>query len=117
MDFFKELQQFIKQVASDKRIPLRDKRVLLVLLVLIISPVDLIPDWIPFWGLLDDVIYLALFFDFLFNILDDGILLSHYPWGLKSFVAIRRPARFIASLAPSFLRNRLWKYEVSPYRI
>ena len=104
-------------VARDERIPPRDKRMLLILLALVISPIDFIPDWIPFWGLLDDVLYLALFFDYLFNIIDDGILLSHYPWGMKSFVTIRRPARLIAQLAPSFIRNRLWKYEVSPYRI
>jgi uncharacterized membrane protein YkvA (DUF1232 family) len=115
MSFFKSLIEFVKNVAGDVRIPERDKKILLALMALIISPIDLIPDWIPVIGLLDDAVMLALILDYFFNVLDQDILLSHYPWGMKSYARIRRGARMIAMLTPGFIKNRVWKYQPSPY--
>lgn len=116
MGFFKDLGQFIQSVARDERIPERDKKVILALLALIISPIDLIPDWIPIIGLLDDLVMLALILDYFFNLLDQDILLSNFPWSMASYSRVRRIARAIASLAPGFIRNRIWKYHPSVYR-
>ena len=116
MQFFKKLIEFVRAVAGDERIPARDKKVLLALTALVISPVDFIPDWIPVIGMLDDLIMIAIILDYLFNVLDNEILLSHYPWGMKSFARMRRSARLIAILTPGFIKRRIWKYEHSPYR-
>ncbi len=109
----KELIEFIKAVSSDPRIPDRDKAVLVALLALVISPFDIIPDWIPFFGLLDDIVIIAIVMDYLFNRLDQVILLSHYPWGMKSYVLIRRGARMVAILTPEFIKDRIWKFKPS----
>ena len=116
MGFIKELIKLIQNVAKDGRIPDSDKTVVLILLGLIISPIDFIPDWIPILGQLDDIIMLAVILDYFFNHLDQDILLSHYPWGMKSFLRIRRLARVITFLTPSFFKNRIWKYRPSVYR-
>jgi uncharacterized membrane protein YkvA (DUF1232 family) len=116
MRFFKDLRDFIRNVANDERIPARDKKVLLALVALIISPFDIIPDWIPIIGMLDDLVLLAVVLDYLFNVLDNEILLSHYPWGMKSFAALRRTARIFALLTPQFIKRKIWKYEGSPYK-
>lgn len=116
IEFFKKIVDFVKQVAQDARIPDRDKKVLAGLLVLIASPVDLIPDWIPVLGMIDDIVMIALVLDYLFNTLDDDVLLSHYPFGMKSFARMRSFARIISLLAPNFIKRRIWKYEGSPYR-
>jgi len=115
MEFFKSLIQFFKDVVGDPKIPARDKRVILVLLILIISPIDFIPDWIPVYGLLDDFFMIAIVMDYFFNVLDDQTLLSHYPFGMKSYAAIRRIGRTLALFSPSFLMNLIWKYVPSPY--
>ena len=115
MTFFKKLIDFVRAVAGDERIPARDKKVLLALTALVISPIDIIPDWIPIIGMLDDLVMVALILDYLFNVLDDEILLSHYPWGMKSFGNVRRSARVIALFTPNFIKKRIWKYEHSPY--
>ena len=115
MKWVKELIAFIKAVANDPRIPDRDKAVVLALTALIISPVDIIPDWIPILGVVDDLILVAIVLDYFFNRLDQAILLSHYPWGMKSYSRIRRVARFIALLTPQFVRSFLWKYEPPKY--
>ena len=53
MKFLQDLKKFLMDVANDERIPSRDKKVLLAMIALMLSPIDLIPDWIPLFGLLD----------------------------------------------------------------
>ncbi len=54
---------FVKLLLRDPRVPLHVKAIPLVLGVYLISPIDLIPDFIPVLGYLDDVLItlLALF--------------------------------------------------------
>jgi uncharacterized membrane protein YkvA (DUF1232 family) len=106
---------FVKNVANDERIPAADKKILLLMVALLISPFDIIPDWIPVIGLLDDLVILAIVLDYIFNHLDQEILLSHYPWGMKSFVRSRRVARFVATIAPAWIKRRVWSYKPSVY--
>ena len=115
MKFFKDLKKFLFDVANDERIPGRDKKVLLAMIALMISPIDLIPDWIPLFGLLDDLILLSIILDYFFTVLDSQILLSHYPWGMKSFANLRKIARAMQFFVPRFVKTRLWKYVGSPY--
>lgn len=112
----KNILQFLKDVANDERIPARDKKVLLGLIALFVSPLDIIPDWIPIFGQIDDAIIIALILDYFFNKLDSEILLSHYPWGMKSFARLKRAARMVAMITPSILKDKIWKYEGSPYK-
>ena len=115
-NFASESISFVKNVANDERIPSRDKKVLLALLALIISPLDIIPDWIPIIGVMDDMVLLAIVLDYLFETLDQEILLSHYPWDMKSYTKIRRVARGIAKITPSFVKDWIWAYEPDKYK-
>ena len=115
--FANDLIEFIKKVGADERIPSRDKKVIIALVALVISPFDILPDWIPIIGLIDDIVILAIVLDYLFNVLDQNILLSHYPWGMKSYTWIRRAARTITGLTPTFVKNWVWKYEPDPYSL
>lgn len=111
----KKIIQFLKDVANDPAIPDRDKKVLIALIALVVSPIDFIPDWIPIIGVLDDVLMMALILDYFFEILDSEVLLRHYPFGMKSFVRLRWASRFISRLAPKFIRNHVWKYKPEIY--
>jgi uncharacterized membrane protein YkvA (DUF1232 family) len=115
MKFFKDLKKFLTDVANDERIPARDKKVLMAMIALLISPFDLIPDWIPVIGLLDDLIILSFIMDYFFTVLDSNVLLSHYPWDMKSFARLRAIARGMQMFVPSFLKKRLWTYVGDPY--
>jgi uncharacterized membrane protein YkvA (DUF1232 family) len=115
MKFLKDLKKFLMDVAHDERIPSRDKKVLLAMIALLISPFDLIPDWIPVFGLLDDLIILSIILDYFFTVLDSQVLLSHYPWGMKSFANLRKIARGLQFFVPNFVKKRLWQYVGSPY--
>ncbi len=113
--FFVDLKNFLTATANDERIPLRDKKVLLAMVALLISPVDIIPDWIPVFGLIDDLIILGLILDYFFSVLDQAILLSHYPWGMKSFARLKRIARFMSFFVPNIIKDNLWKYTRDPF--
>lgn len=115
MGKLKELIGFIKNVAGDSRIPDGDKQKLLILLALVISPFDLIPDWIPIIGWMDDFVIIAIVLDYLFNHLDEAVLLSHYPWGMKSYVKIKKTARLVAMFSPGWIKDRIWDYKPSVY--
>lgn len=116
MKTLRNLFQFIKDVAQDERIPARDKKVILTCVALIVSPIDIIPDWIPIIGIIDDIVLLAIVLDYFFEVLDQEILLSHYPYGMKSFTTIRRLARTITWMTPNWVKSMVWKYEKSPYK-
>lgn len=115
-NFLSKLVRFVEEVSNDERIPSRDKTVLLTLVALVVSPFDIIPDWIPIIGLLDDLVILAIVLDYLFNVLDQNILLSHYPWDMKSYTRIRRAARLITGLTPAVIKKWVWAYKPDPYQ-
>lgn len=114
-NFINQIIDFVKNVANDPRIPARDKTVILALLAMVISPIDIIPDWIPIIGWLDDLVIMAIVLDYFFNLLDQNILLSHYPWGMKSYIWMRRMARMITALTPGPIKKYIWKYQRDPY--
>lgn len=115
MKFLKRLALFLQNVAEDTRIPSRDKKIILIMLLLILSPWDFIPDNFFFWGLVDDIFFLALILDYFFSILDQTIILSHYPWGMKSFSTIKKIASIVFFFAPNFISDFLWEYKRSPF--
>jgi hypothetical protein len=115
MKFLKDTKSFLVNVANDQRIPDRDKKIILGMVALIISPIDLIPDWIPIIGVMDDFILLCIVMDYFFTVLDQNIILSHYPWDMKSFSKIRRGARFMSMFVPTYFKKLIWKYTKGPY--
>lgn len=115
MKTIRELLAFLKAVANDPRIPERDKSVLLAMIALVVSPIDIIPDWIPIIGVMDDAVLVAIICDYFFNHLDSEIVLSHWPWGMKSYARTRKFARFIALITPNWVREKVWKFKPSVY--
>ncbi len=106
---------FLINLFKDERLPHWDKIVLLVLAVLIISPLDLIPDWFPLIGQLDDLVMIGLISDYLFNYLDSEIPLSHWPYQLKYFIWLKMFFSPFAFVAPKVIRNRLFKFKPRPF--
>jgi uncharacterized membrane protein YkvA (DUF1232 family) len=115
MKFFRDVRDFLVNTAKDTRIPDRDKKILLAMIALLLSPIDLIPDWIPVFGLLDDMIILSIVLDYFFTVLDREVLLSHWPWGMKSFVQLKSVTHITQYFVPRFVKKRLWSYVGSPY--
>jgi uncharacterized membrane protein YkvA (DUF1232 family) len=113
--FFLEIKNFLLTTYEDKRIPERDKKIFLSLLALMFIRILFIPDWIPYIGPLDVLIMAGILGEFVSEVLDQNLLLSHYPWGMKSFARIKRIARFFAFFSPTFLTDHLWQYTKDPF--
>ena len=50
----------LKRLLRDERVPQRAKLPILLIIPYLASPLDLIPDFIPVLGQLDDVVFVAL---------------------------------------------------------
>jgi len=76
--------------------------------VYLASPVDLIPDFIPFLGYLDDALLVAVVVDGLLNYLDRSLLLKYWPGGVASLDATAAVARRLARWVPGRLKARIF---------
>jgi uncharacterized membrane protein YkvA (DUF1232 family) len=115
MTFFEDLKNFILNVAKDQQIPDRDKKIILALVALLLSPFDIIPDWIPIFGVLDDIIIISIILDYFFSVIDSRLLLSHFPWDMKAFTRLKKIAHFMQIFVPRFIKKKLWSYVGDPY--
>lgn len=70
-------------------------------------PIDLIPDFIPGLGYLDDVVLVAIVLDGLLNHVDREIVLAHWPGDPASLERASRLAGRVAAWVP-----RRWKARV-----
>ncbi len=59
--------------SRDPRMPLHVKILALLIVAYIISPIDIIPDFIPVLGLLDEVILVPVFLTFTVSLIPDEI--------------------------------------------
>lgn len=107
--FLRDLTDFLSALARDPRIPARDKALLTGLCVYMASPLDVIPDFIPILGYLDDAVVALIVLDFVFNAIPEEIVLEHFTWGPERYRKFRRRTKMFAWLVPQFVRRRLWK--------
>lgn len=104
-----KIVDFVKNVASDERIPLQNRVILGGLLMYLMTPIDLIPDFIPIIGWLDDAFITILILDYVFNSADTEIILEHYPWNKQHFKKVRTYVDRLSWLIPSGLKKLLFR--------
>lgn len=101
-------------LASDPRVPNSRKALLGIAGAYIVSPLDLIPDWIPVLGAIDDVAVMVLAIDVFLEGLPSGLVaeklveLGIPPDELESDLArvrrfVPRPVRAMAARVPRLL--------------
>ena len=113
--FIYQMKSFLYETSEDPRIPLRDKKVIMGIFIILLVRILFIPDWIPYFGILDILFLIGVVLDYFFGVVDQNLLLSHYPWGMKSFARIRRFSLFIGLFAPNFIKDNLWEYTKDPF--
>lgn len=75
----------------------------------IISPIDGIPDFIPVFGQLEDILIGLMLIDGMVNHIDRSIVLRHWTGQPETLDAIGNTTRRITALMPKFLRERVMK--------
>ena len=79
-----------RRLLADERIPRRRKLALVALLGYLASPIDLVPDFIPVVGQLDDVLAVVLVLRFVLRSADDDLLAEHWPGPPQALALLRR---------------------------
>lgn len=110
-NFLKLLYRLFK----DSRAPLAEKALLAGTIIYVVSPLDFIPDLIPFIGQVDDIYLVALVILRLLSRTDGKVLREHWDGGgdLSALVGrIERAARYV--LPRSIRRILLGRVEIAP---
>jgi uncharacterized membrane protein YkvA (DUF1232 family) len=100
--------QLIVRLAGDPRVSGRTKSVLAGVALYLASPVDLVPDFIPLLGHLDDVLLVAIVLDGLLNYVDRAVLLEHWPGDPRSLDRVCRIAGRVAAWIPRDWKTRVF---------
>lgn len=81
-----------RRLLRDPRVPALDKALLWLLLGYIVSPIDVVPDFIPVAGVLDDAVLVALVLRFLLRHTDRTLIAQHWPGPERSLRLVLRLA-------------------------
>ena len=91
--FIPDCVVLVTRLARDPRVPRRRKLLLLALVAYLASPIDLIPDFIPVAGQLDDAIIVALVLRHVLRSGGEPLLRELWPGPEQSLSLVLRLAR------------------------
>ena len=81
-----------RRLLGDPRVGGASKALLWALLAYIVSPIDIVPDFIPVAGVLDDAVLVALVLRFLLRHTDRAVIAEHWPGPERSLRLVLRLA-------------------------
>ena len=81
-----------RRLLRDPRVSGTSKALLWALLAYIVSPIDIVPDFIPIAGVLDDAVLVALVLRFLLRRTDRAVIAEHWPGPERSLRLVLRLA-------------------------
>lgn len=81
-----------RRLLADPRVSTANKALLWFLLAYIASPIDIVPDFIPIAGVLDDAIVVALVLRVLLRRTDHMLIAEHWPGPERSLRLVLRLA-------------------------
>lgn len=92
-----------KRLLQDERVPLRAKVALALLVPYLALPFDIVPDFIPVAGQLDDAILVAAVIAYVVRRSGHDVVAEHWPGssrGLNVVLALAPKAREVRGQAP-----------------
>jgi uncharacterized membrane protein YkvA (DUF1232 family) len=90
--FIPDCLVLLRRLIGDETVPRRRKIALLVLILYLSMPIDLVPDFIPLVGQLDDVVVAALALRYALRSGGPTLLAQHWPGPDRSLQAVIRLA-------------------------
>jgi len=103
-----DLVRLISRLVGDPVLPRAAKIALGAAALYLLSPVDLIPDFIPLVGYVDDVLLAAVLLDGILNWVDRGLVLKYWPGTPASLDTLARTARVLSMWVPRRLKARVF---------
>jgi uncharacterized membrane protein YkvA (DUF1232 family) len=103
-----DVLRLVTRLVSDPVLPRAAKIALAAAAVYLLSPIDLIPDFVPFVGYVDDLLLAAVVLDGVLNWVDRGVVLRYWPGTPQSLDSLARTARVLAIWVPRRLKARIF---------
>jgi uncharacterized membrane protein YkvA (DUF1232 family) len=88
--FIPDCVLLVKRLLGDPRVPRRRKLLLVLLIAYLALPIDLVPDFIPVAGQLDDAILVALVLRMVLRSGGEALLREHWSGPERSLELVRR---------------------------
>lgn len=82
----------LRRLLADRRVPRRYRALLVLLVGYLLSPIDLVPDFIPVAGQFDDAVVVGLALRFVLRGTEPRLLEEHWPGPASSLAVIARLA-------------------------
>ncbi len=99
--------KLLARIATDRRVTVRSKAFAAAVLVYVISPIDLIPDFVIGFGKLDDLILSAVAIQHLIESAGPEIVAEHWDGSEASLDMILTAAEMGAEVIPKPIRKML----------
>jgi uncharacterized membrane protein YkvA (DUF1232 family) len=103
-----DLVRLIARLVRDPTLPRAAKVALAAAMVYLASPIDLIPDFVPVLGYLDDLLLASLVIDGILNWVDRRLILKYWPGSPESLDRLARAARMLAVWVPRRIKARIF---------
>ena len=103
-----DLVRLIARLVGDPTLPRAAKVALAAAMVYLASPIDLIPDFVPVLGYLDDLLLASLVIDGILNWVDRRLILKYWPGSPESLDRLARAARMLAVWVPRRIKARIF---------
>lgn len=97
----------LKRLMGDSRVPSKSKVVLGGTLLYLVSPIDVIPDFVPGLGQLDDVILAVLALHSILNRIDEEVVLEHWDGDEALILLVRQGVSAVSRLLPGDWNQRV----------
>ncbi len=98
--FLPHFALLLKRLLADPRVPKRSKLVLGGTFLYLVSPIDVIPDFVPGLGQLDDIVVALLALHSVLNRVDEEVVIEHWDGRRDVILAIRQGVAAAAALLP-----------------
>lgn len=90
--FIPDCVVLVRRLLADERVPRRSKLLLAALIAYLAMPIDVVPDFIPVAGQLDDAIIVALVLRSALRTAGPDLLREHWPGPATSLAVLTRLA-------------------------
>lgn len=95
-------------IAADPDLPRAGKIALGAAALYLASPIDLVPDFIPLLGFVDDLLLAAVLLDGILNFADRALVLRYWPGTPASLEKVARVAHLLSVWVPARVKERLF---------
>jgi uncharacterized membrane protein YkvA (DUF1232 family) len=88
--FMPDCVVLVRRLLGDARVPRRSRLALVLALGYLVCPIDLVPDFVPVAGQLDDAIVLALVLRHVVRAAGGDVVREHWPGPARSLAVVLR---------------------------